>query len=39
MNADEKGRDVLANLGFTGWDKVDDEEMEFMIDLMNTLIV
>jgi phosphonate transport system substrate-binding protein len=39
MNADEKGRDVLANLGFTAWDKVDDEEMEFMIDLMNTLIV
>ncbi len=39
MNDDEKGKNVLNSLGFQGWDKVDDEEMEFMIDLMDTLIL
>ncbi|TRW89588.1 phosphate/phosphite/phosphonate ABC transporter substrate-binding protein [Candidatus Methylobacter oryzae] len=39
MDADEKNREVLSSLGFTGWDKVEDEEMEFMIDLMDTLKV
>ena len=37
MNADEKGTGVLASLGFNAWEKVDDDEMEFMIDLMDTL--
>jgi hypothetical protein len=37
MDADEKSREVLSNLGFTGWDKVSDENMKFMIDLMDTL--
>ena len=37
MNADEKGKGVLASLGFNAWEKVDDDEMEFMIDLMDTL--
>lgn len=32
-----KGAGVLRSLGFEGWDLVDDEEMEFMIDLMDTL--
>lgn len=37
MTGDEKGRGVLESLGFKAWEKVDDEEMEFMIDLMDTL--
>jgi phosphonate transport system substrate-binding protein len=37
MAADEKGKNVLDSLGFTEWQVVDDEEMEFMIDLMDTL--
>jgi phosphonate transport system substrate-binding protein len=37
MHNDEKGKGVAESLGFTGWQKVDDEEMEFMIDLMDTL--
>lgn len=37
MCADEKGPGVLESLGFNAWQKVDDEEMEFMIDLMDTL--
>ncbi|PPD35109.1 MAG: phosphate ABC transporter substrate-binding protein [Methylomonas sp.] len=37
MSADEKGQGVLKNLGFSSWQIVDDEEMEFMIDLMDTL--
>ena len=37
MNADEKGQGVLNSLGFNAWQKVDDDEMEFMIDLMDTL--
>ncbi|MEJ2530042.1 MAG: phosphate/phosphite/phosphonate ABC transporter substrate-binding protein [Gammaproteobacteria bacterium] len=32
-----KGAGVLESFGFDGWDLVDDEEMEFMIDLMDTL--
>ncbi|WP_024299714.1 phosphate/phosphite/phosphonate ABC transporter substrate-binding protein [Methylomicrobium lacus] len=39
MASDEKGAGVLESLGFTSWEKVDDEEMEFMIDLMDTLSV
>ncbi len=37
MLNDEKGRGVVGSLGFGGWQKVEDEEMEFMIDLMDTL--
>jgi phosphonate transport system substrate-binding protein len=37
MTGDEKGRRVLDSLDFEAWEKVDDEEMEFMIDLMDTL--
>ncbi|MCK4841868.1 MAG: phosphate/phosphite/phosphonate ABC transporter substrate-binding protein [Methylococcales bacterium] len=39
MNDDKKGQGVLDSLGFTGWETVEDEEMEFMIDLMDTLTV
>lgn len=39
MGADEKGKGVLASLGFNAWEKVDDDEMEFMIDLMDTLAI
>ena len=37
MNADEKGQGVLNSLGFNAWEKVENDEMEFMIDLMDTL--
>ncbi|MGZ8191003.1 MAG: phosphate/phosphite/phosphonate ABC transporter substrate-binding protein [Methylococcaceae bacterium] len=37
MNNDEKGKGILKSLGFDSWVKVEDEEMEFMIDLMDTL--
>jgi len=37
MPSDEKGPGVLQSLGFSAWTIVDDEEMEFMIDLMDTL--
>ncbi|MDP2902020.1 MAG: phosphate/phosphite/phosphonate ABC transporter substrate-binding protein [Methylovulum sp.] len=39
MNQDEKGGKVLKSLGFDAWIKVEDEEMEFMIDLMDTLAI
>lgn len=37
MDKDEKGSGVLASLGFEAWQRIEDEEMEFMIDLMDTL--
>lgn len=37
MHNDEKGLGVLNSLGFSAWQKIEDEEMEFMIDLMDTL--
>ena len=37
MKEDEKGVGVLNSLGFEGWEKVEDDEVEFMIDLMDTL--
>ncbi len=37
MNSIDKGQGVLNSLGFDIWEKVDDDEMEFMIDLMDTL--
>ncbi|MGR9088103.1 MAG: phosphate/phosphite/phosphonate ABC transporter substrate-binding protein [Gammaproteobacteria bacterium] len=39
MANESKGKGVLESLGFESWEKVDDEEMEFMIDLMDTLII
>lgn len=39
MAGDEKGLGVLESLGFKAWENVDDEEMEFMIDLMDTLTI
>ncbi|MDD2723058.1 MAG: phosphate/phosphite/phosphonate ABC transporter substrate-binding protein [Methylovulum sp.] len=39
MKNNDKGQDVLKSLGFRAWDKVEDEEMEFMIDLMDALSV
>lgn len=39
MNNDIKGKSVLNSLGFDAWAKVEDEEMEFMIDLMDTLVI
>ena len=37
MHQDQKGQSVLSSLGFNHWQPVDDEQMEFMIDLMDTL--
>ena len=37
MDSYDKGKNVLDSLGFKQWLIVDDEEMEFMIDLMDTL--
>jgi len=37
MHNDEKGQGVLKSLNFNAWEKVEDDEMEFMIDLMDTL--
>jgi len=37
MDVDEKGKGVLTSLGFEKWEKVENDEMEFMIDLMDTL--
>jgi len=34
----DKGRGILKALGCEKWELVNDEEMEFMIDLMDTLI-
>jgi phosphonate transport system substrate-binding protein len=39
MKNDPKGPGVLDSLAFSGWSLVDDEEMEFMIDLMDTLLI
>lgn len=38
MTDSPKGRDALANLGFTGWENFEQEDVEFMIDLMDTLV-
>ena len=37
MGDSEKGRGVLESLGFSAWEEVSEEDMEFMIDLMDTL--
>jgi phosphonate transport system substrate-binding protein len=37
MHECEKGQGVLNSMGFQRWQAVDREQMEFMIDLMDTL--
>ncbi|MCB9422339.1 MAG: phosphate/phosphite/phosphonate ABC transporter substrate-binding protein [Ardenticatenaceae bacterium] len=37
MADDPKGQGVLDSLGFTGWEMIEAEDAEFMIDLMDTL--
>jgi len=37
MDDNKKGKDILTSLKFESWAKVEDEEMEFMIDLMDAL--
>jgi phosphonate transport system substrate-binding protein len=37
MGNDAKGTAVLESLGLEGWEPMEQEEMEFMIDLMDTL--
>lgn len=39
MNDDDKGKGVLKSLGFEEWSPVEQEETEFMIDLMDTLSI
>ena len=38
MHESDKGRDLLAALGAQRWHAVDQEEVEFMIDIISTLI-
>ncbi len=38
MDGNEKGQGVLNSLGFTRWHEINENEMEFMIDLMDTLV-
>jgi phosphonate transport system substrate-binding protein len=38
LSADAKGRTLLDALGFTGWEAVEPEDVEFMIDLIDTLV-
>ncbi len=37
MAAQAKGQSIIEGLGFGGWDMLDQESTEFMIDLMDTL--
>lgn len=39
MADNEKGKSALAALKIPRWEPVEDEEMEFMIDLMDTFVV
>ena len=38
MDGNEAGRRILSDIGIPAWDPVDTEEVEFMIDLMSTLV-
>lgn len=38
MDQDPKGQEVLKSMGMDGWDVMEDEQTEFMIDLIDTLI-
>ena len=37
MGESPKGQHILEGLGLNGWEPMEEEEMEFMIDLMDTL--
>jgi len=37
MDADDKGRALLRDIGFQGWQTTGQEDAEFMVDLMETL--
>ncbi|CAL1239234.1 phosphate/phosphite/phosphonate ABC transporter substrate-binding protein [Candidatus Methylocalor cossyra] len=39
MSSSTKGCEILRGLGFDQWEPVDQEAVEFMIDLMDTLLV
>src|SRR5690625_4564196 len=39
MHETENGKDILSGLGFEAWEALHSEDMEFMIDLMETLTV
>ncbi|NOY62271.1 MAG: phosphate/phosphite/phosphonate ABC transporter substrate-binding protein [Gammaproteobacteria bacterium] len=38
MGENEKGRGVLRDIAFSGWIEEDHEDMEFMIDVIDTLV-
>lgn len=38
MAGEEKGKNVLEGLGFEGFELLEQEDVEFMIDLMDTLV-
>jgi len=38
MNKDEKGQGVLDSLDIKSWEHLEHEDVEFMIDLMSTLV-
>jgi phosphonate transport system substrate-binding protein len=38
MNDDAKSKGVLESLDIAGWEKLEQEDVEFMIDLMSTLV-
>ena len=38
MTNDEKGRGVLESMGIKAWEHLEQEDVEFMIDLMSTLV-
>lgn len=38
MENDPKGQDVLKSMGLDGWDEMHEEQTEFMIDLIDTLV-
>lgn len=38
MGNDEKGQGVLDSLGIKSWERLEQEDVEFMIDLMSTLV-
>lgn len=38
MSESENGKRILSEIGIQKWEKVEEEEVEFMIDLMSTLV-
>ena len=38
MSDSDKGRKILSEIGVSKWEKVEEEDVEFMIDLMSTLV-